>query len=79
MPAIMSLFDRRAPQRARAHAWNGLEPPPISVSEILGDIRWHATLYRQDGLPLPTRLGFLGLRVLQRVSYNAGWFWGGRR
>jgi hypothetical protein len=74
----MSLFDRSFLRRARARTWNGLEPPPISVAAILGDLRWHAALYREDGLPLRTRIGFLGLRVLQRVSYNAGWFWGGR-
>lgn len=75
----MSLFDRGAPRRARPSAWNGLEPPPIFAREMLGELRWHAALYRQDGIPLRARLGFLGLRVLQRVAYNAGWFWGGRR
>ena len=75
----MSLFDRSVRRRARAHAWNGLEPPPILPGEILDELRWHAALYRQDGLPLFTRLRFLGLRVLQRVSYNAGWYWGGLR
>jgi hypothetical protein len=78
----MSLFDRsfsrRTGGRARGDMWSGLEPPPISVGMILGDLRWHAALYREDDLPFPTRLGFLGLRVLQRLSYNAGWFWGGR-
>ena len=73
----MSLFDRRGPARARA--WNGLEPPPIFVRDMLDELRWHAALYRQDGIPPSTRIRFLVLRVLQRVSYNAGWLWGGLR
>lgn len=74
----MSFYDRTVPRRARAHAWNGLAPPPLSVRELVDDVRWHAALYQQDRLPVATRLGFLGLRIVQRVAYNLGWWGGGR-
>lgn len=70
----MSLFDRFATHTDRG--WRGLEPPPLSISTALNDLRWHAALYRHDGLSARETLGFLALRVVQRVAYNAGWLFG---
>lgn len=73
----MSLYDRTAHRRPRAHAWNSLAPPQLSVGELVDDVRWHAALYRHDRLPAVTQLAFLGLRVIQRAAYNLGWWKGG--
>lgn len=70
----MSLFDRFTTNSRRG--WNGLEPPPISVRTLLDDLRWHHALYRHDGLPPREVVAFLALRVVQRVSYNLGWYHG---
>lgn len=59
--------------------WKGLRPPSATPWEIWRDVRWHAALYREDGLRLPERAAFLTLRVVQRLAYNAGWWAGGRR
>lgn len=73
----MSLADlwRRRPTASR---WKGLRPPPATPAEIARDLRWHAALYREDGLPWRVRAVFLLLRVVQRLAYNLGWSIGGR-
>ncbi len=67
----MSLFDRYMTRNRKG--WRGLEPPPLSFAAIVDDLRWHATLYRQDGLPTRDVIAFLSLRFAQRVSYGIGW------
>lgn len=64
----------RGPRTSR-----GFEPPPATFGAVLRDLRWQWALYREDGLPLRERVVFLGLRVAQRLAYNAGWWIGGRR
>lgn len=56
----------------------GLDPPPATPRTIIRDLIWHMKLYRIDHLPWSTRLGFLGLRVAQRIAYNLGWNSGGK-
>ncbi|WP_257450038.1 hypothetical protein [Archangium lipolyticum] len=56
-----------------------MRPPPLGLTELWRDLSWHRALYAEDGLPLRDQLAFLGLRVVQRVSYNLGWHLGGRR
>lgn len=71
----MSLMDVR---RSHIEGPPGLDPPPASVAAIWQDLTWHHRIYRMEGLPLMTRLAFLGLRIVQRVAYNTGWHKGGR-
>lgn len=71
----MSLMDvdghaARGPQ--------GLDPPSHSPRAIWRDLRWHDRIYRMEGLNRRTRLGFLFLRVVQRLAYNRGWHGRGR-
>lgn len=76
----MSLADFRFLRKLGATGtWEGLRPPPATIRAIYHDLRWHAALYREDGLPLRLRVAFLGLRVVQRVAYNAGWRDGGAK
>ena len=56
----------------------GLDPPSASPAAIWQDLRWHDRIYRMEGLDLGTRLAFLGLRVVQRLAYNRGWYERGR-
>lgn len=76
----MSLLDLKGLWRRRSRrGWEGLRPPTLGVGELWRDLSWHRALYAEDGLPVRERLAFLGLRVVQRVSYNLGWYLGGRR
>jgi hypothetical protein len=76
----MSLADLNGWWRRRSRrVWEGLRPPPIGVGELWRDLSWHRALYAEDGLPVREQLAFLGLRVVQRVSYNLGWYLGGRK
>ena len=70
----LRLFRKRSPEDRR----RGLEPPSANILAILADLRWQSALYREEGLSSLDRIIFLGLRVVQRLAYNAGWFWGGR-
>ncbi len=73
----MSLMDVRS--RRRATGPEGLSPPPVHPGVLLADLRWHARLYKLDGLDRPTRWTFLALRVVQRLAYNVGWYRGSGR
>jgi hypothetical protein len=75
----MSLADLNGWWRRSRRVWEGLRPPPLGLAELWNDLSWHRALYTEDGLPLRDQLAFLGLRVVQRVSYNLGWYLGGRR
>jgi hypothetical protein len=66
----MSLMDVK---RGQTVGCLGLEPPAATPRAIWDDLRWHHRIYRMEGLDLRTRLGFLALRVVQRVAYNLGW------
>lgn len=74
----MSLMDVGRWQRRRTGP-PGLDPPPATPCTIARDLRWHRKLYRLDALSWRTQLGFLVLRVVQRIAYNLGWWFGGRR
>ena len=67
----MTIADLKNAERDRSSP--GLAPPPATPQAILADLRWHWAVYREDGLPLRDRLAFLGLRIVQRLGYNAGW------
>ncbi len=73
----MSLADLRRRAGAR-DATRGLSAPPATPRAIIEDLRWQWALYREDGLAIRERVAFLGLRVVQRLAYNLGWFVGGR-
>ncbi|MBK8265196.1 MAG: hypothetical protein IPK80_28185 [Nannocystis sp.] len=45
---------------------------------IVRDLHWHRKLYEIDRLPWRTQIAFMGLRVVQRIAYNIGWWLGGR-
>lgn len=72
----MSLMDVK---RRQGDGPPGLDPPSHSPSAIWEDLRWHARIYQMEGLGPGTRLGFLVLRVVQRLAYNLGWHEGRRR
>lgn len=72
----MSLMDVK---RRQGEGPPGLDPPSHSLGAIWEDLRWHARIYRMEGLDRRTRLGFLALRVVQRLAYNTGWYEGRRR
>ena len=72
----MSLMDVK---RGQAEGPPGLDPPSATPSAIWQDNRWHDRIYRMEGLDRRTRLGFLALRVVQRLAYNTGWYAGGSR
>lgn len=67
----MSLMDVKGGGGGRGP--QGLDPPAATPRQLWRDLRWHARLYRLDGLERRTRWGFLVLRVLQRLAYNLGW------
>ncbi len=54
----------------------GLSPPPATPGAILADLRLQWAHYREDDLPARDRVAFLGLRIVQRLAYNLGWFMG---
>lgn len=72
----MSLMDIK---RGKNVGPQGLDPPSAAPAAIWEDLRWHHRIYQMEGLDLRTRLGFLGLRVLQRIAYNLGWHEGRER
>ncbi len=74
----MSLADFLPLGRRGLNRWRGLRPPAATPQELWRDLRWHAALYREDGLSLQERSAFLALRVIQRLAYNAGWHSGRR-
>lgn len=53
---------------------NGLIPPKITVHSLIGDLRWHLLFYKEDGLSFNVVIFFLFLRLVQRISYNLGWW-----
>lgn len=68
----VSFFDLR-----RAHdtktAWAGMQPPPMSIRGLWSDLQWQNAIYRNDGLPLATRVRFSLLRLVHLVQYSRGW------
>ncbi|MHA1294163.1 MAG: hypothetical protein ACTSQJ_16040 [Promethearchaeota archaeon] len=47
--------------------------PPLKIKEILIDIKHQWCSYRWNKLSFFKRIGFLILRIFQRVAYNLGW------
>ena len=74
----MSLADLGGFWKRRRRSWQGLRPPAATPIELWKDLEWHHALYEEDGLSRKDRLAFLGLRIVQRVAYNIGWYLGGR-
>lgn len=69
----------QTPQDSRmAQAWDvrTLEPPRLSLHSLAQDLSWEVRQLRASQLTIRTSLGFLILRVLQRIAYNAGWSMG---
>jgi hypothetical protein len=73
----MSLMDVGRRRRRRGGP-PGLDPPPATPCMIVRDLHWHRKLYEIDRLPWRTQIAFMGLRVVQRIAYNIGWWLGGR-
>lgn len=75
----MSFLDLHFLRRLReSRTWEGLRPPSTTFRAIRDELRWCSALYQEDALPYRERAVFLGLRVVQRLAYNAGWVMGGR-
>ncbi len=55
---------------------DSLRPPPPVLAEVRSDLRRHDLRYMQTGIPLEERIRFLFLRLLQTLSYHAGWLHG---
>jgi hypothetical protein len=68
----MSFFDLKSRQGSSG-TWDGMKPPPLTISTVWADMRWQLTLYRVDRLPLTTIVVFLVLRIVHLVQYNRGW------
>lgn len=70
----MTLFDVKQFSEITAPEWsfNTLRPP-LRFGEVLWDLRYQWRGYCGRCLPLARRVGFLLLRVIQRVAYNWGW------
>lgn len=66
-------------KRGKSASPLGLDPPAATPAAIWEDLRWHNRIYRMEGLDNQTRLGFLALRIVQRMAYNVGWYQGGTR
>jgi hypothetical protein len=58
--------------------WDGMQPPPLTVTTVLSDLRWQLALYRADHLPVRTILAFLVLRAIHLVEYYRGWTLGSK-
>lgn len=58
--------------------WDGMKPPPLTLSTVIADLRWQYALYRTDQLPRKQIAGFLFLRVIHLVQYHRGWNRGSR-
>ena len=55
-----------------------LAASPLSARSMWRDIRADWRSYSEAGVPLANRFSFLGLRLVQRVAYRAGWLAGVR-
>ena len=52
---------------------NELKPPELSLRSLLNELISVSRSYFQSGLPLKDLYAFVGLRIVQRLAYNAGW------
>lgn len=52
---------------------NELVPPPLTPRAIWAEATSAWKAYSEAKLPIPERLLFLCLRLVQRCSYNLGW------
>ena len=57
--------------------YNILKPPKITVKNVYKDIKYHIKLYKGEKLSFRTILGFIFLRLSQRLFYTLGWKKGG--
>ncbi|MCH8907590.1 MAG: hypothetical protein IH840_10910 [Candidatus Heimdallarchaeota archaeon] len=54
-------------------SYDTLQPPKLSVVTLHRDLKFHYRYYRMKNIPISQRLLLLGLRLMQRISYNLGW------
>ena len=71
----MTLFDFNSHSEIKEKDWdvNTLRPP-LSFKEILIDLKIQLMLYYFNSNNYMKILKFLLLRIIQRFSYNLGWF-----
>ncbi len=70
----MTLFDVKQFSEITSPDWNFTTlRPPLRLGEVLWDFRYQWRAYCQRCVPFPRRVGFLVLRVVQRLAYNWGW------
>jgi len=72
------LISDHSEVNAPSWSYDTLKPPKISIYNLFKDIRWHIKLYNEANLPLKTKIQFICLRIVQRISYNKGWEKGGK-
>ncbi len=50
-----------------------LEPGPLSLWALLKQALEDFEVLRGESIPMGDKLGFAGLRSIQRIAYNLGW------
>jgi radical SAM protein with 4Fe4S-binding SPASM domain len=63
---------RQASATARPEEWWVVEPPRFTLAELVADLqeRWRGEF---DGVPLPRKLAFTLLRLIQHAAYRVGY------
>ena len=71
----MTFFDLYKPSEINVPGWNeSTLKPPITLIEILRDIKHQWLTYNRNRLSYLKCSKFLVLRIFQRISYNFGWY-----
>ena len=67
------LIDDHSEVNSPSWTYDTLRPPKLTLYNVWKDLTWHYRRYKSHDLGTRTIIGFLLLRMLQRISYNVGW------
>lgn len=77
----MTLFDPKGGNSLILNEKNGMElsydflkPPKITLNYVLNQFRFYYSIYRAEKLSISEITQFMIIRLIQRISYNFGWF-----